>query len=69
MFNESEIDQRLLDHSMCAQYYCTDNKKFIILSFDHLSFHLFALKVVHIKLSKPNLYRQKKFVHNLKILH
>ena len=66
MFSESEIIQHLLDNPMCAKIY--RDKKFTIFSFGRSSFHLSALEAVYIKSCKPNLWRQKEFVYNLKIL-
>ena len=61
MFNESAIDQHLLDDTH-------RDKKFTILLFGRLSFRLSALEAVNIKSCKPNLCHQKEFVYKLKLL-
>ena len=44
------------------------DEKFTILSSGRSSFHLSTLEAVDIKSCKPNLYHQKEFVYNLKLL-
>ena len=67
MFQESVVDQHIFDNAICAKIY--SDKKFTILLFIGLSFHLSALEVDCIKSCKKNLYRQKEFVYNLKLLY
>ena len=64
MFSESANGQQHLDNPTYAQYY--NDKIFTILSFGRFFFHLSTLEAVYIQLSKPNLYCQKKLVHNMK---
>ena len=45
-----------------------DGKVFIFAG-DRTAFHLSTLEAINIKISKPNLCRQKKFVYGLKIAH
>ena len=63
----SVIGQHLLQNPTCAREYNDD--KFSILARGRTSFHLSTFEATCIKTSKPNLFKQKEFVHGLKITH
>ena len=63
----SAIGQHLLQNPTCAREY--NDNKFSILAHGRTSFHLSTFEATYIKTSKPNLYKQKKFVYGLKITH
>ena len=65
--HDSAIGLHLLRNLTCTQHY--DDSIFSILAKGRSPFHLSALEAIFIKTSNPILYRQKKFVYNLKILH
>ena len=63
----SATGQHLLQNPTCAHEY--NDNKFSILARGRTSFHLSTLEVTYIKISKPNLCKQKEFVYGLKITH
>ena len=63
----SAIGQHLLQNPTCAHEY--NDNKFSILARGRTSFYLSTLEVTYIKTSKPNLCKQKEFIHGLKITH
>ena len=63
----SAIKQHPLKNKDCAIHY--DDKQFSILANGRSRFYLSTLEATFIKVFKPVLYRQKKFVHALKLAH
>ena len=63
----SAIGQHLLQNPTWAREY--NDNKFSTLALGPTSFHLSTLEATYIKTSKPNLCKQKEFVHGLKITH
>ena len=62
----STIGQHLLNNEKCASYY--DDNQFFILTKARTLFYLSTLEATFIKMLKPELCRQKEFVHTLKII-
>lgn len=63
----SAIGQHLLHNPVCAEHY--NDSMFSVISKGRSTFHLQTLESTIIKLSKPNLCRQKEFVYSLQIVH
>ena len=63
----SAIGQHLLNNEKCASHY--DDNQFSILAKGRTLFHLSTLEATFIKMLKPELCRQKKFVYTLKLRH
>ena len=62
---DSAIEQHLLENDQCTANY--NNDQFSILDTARSLFHLSLLEASYIEVRRPNRYKQKEFVHTLKL--